>query len=67
MEKSEALVSTWKGFVGLGWTNIGDVRKATLRASKALWASKVQRNGVTFLVSMIRGCTKEENPLINLL
>ena len=67
MAKSEASVSTWKGLVRSRWTYTRVVRKVALRASKALWAVEVQRNGVSFLVRMIGGCTKEENPLINLL
>ena len=65
MAMSEASVSTWKVLVGSRWTNTGAVRKATLRASKALCVADVQRNGVSFLVRMIRGCMIEEKPFIN--
>ena len=60
MAKLEVSVSCWKGLVGLGLTNIGAERKVALRASKELSVVEVQRNGVSFLVSMIRGCDREE-------
>ena len=65
MAKSETSVSTLKGKMGSGWTNKEAERKAALRALKALCAAGVQRNGVSFRVSWMRGWTREENLSIN--
>ena len=67
MAKSEASVSTWKGQVGSRWTNRGAERKVSLRALKELCVAGVQRNGVSFRVSWMRGWTREENLSIHCL
>ena len=61
MAKSEGSVSTWKGRMGSGWTNMGEERKVALRALTTLCVAGVQGNGVSFSVSWMRGWTREEN------
>ena len=54
-----------EGSVGSGWINTRAKKKAALRESKALCVAGFQRDGVSFRVSWMRGCTREENPSIN--
>jgi hypothetical protein len=63
--KSEALVSTLKGLVGLEWINTGADIKACLSASKARCVAAVHTNGTSFLISEMRVYTIVENLSIN--
>ena len=64
MAKSEASVSTWKGFVGSTSSSIGAMMNACLSESNAFCATEIHKKGVPLRVRTIRGCGSVENPLM---